>query len=285
MATTVIKEKQPGSKAFFKDSFLLHKLHSLTGIVPIGAFLAFHLVVNAYALRGETEFNVAARAISYLPFVQIVEWVAIFIPILFHSIYGFFITAEMRLNTTTYQYGRNWLYAAQRVTGIVAIVYMVYHIWDTWGVKKYYELRGGQELGEQAISYASITYQFADLWYAAIYVIGITAAAFHLGNGLFNFSIRWGIAIGKEAQRIAAILGILVFLGLTGIGVLTAGKYYGVAQGWIDGGYEGKGAIRQQFASRDALVQFKAEQSRRAEKKVIEATGDSKLADPATMNK
>jgi magnesium-transporting ATPase (P-type) len=26
--------------------------------------------------------------------------------------------------------------------------------------------------------------------------VGITSACLHLGNGLFNFTIRWGIAIG-----------------------------------------------------------------------------------------
>lgn len=274
MATTVIKDGQPGSRALFKDSFLLHKLHSLSGIIPIGGFLAFHLIVNSYALRGETEFNVAARAISYLPFVQIVEWVLIFIPILFHSIYGFFITAEMRANVGVYQYGRNWLYSLQRWSGVVAFFYILYHVYETWGVKKMYEVGGGSaELGEQAISYASLVYRFADWWYAAIYILGITAAALHLGNGLFNFCVRWGLTVGKEAQRVAAVVGWLIGIGLTGVGIATAVKYHGVAVGWIGGGYEGKGAIRQQYKSLDELVRSKAAASHAAAEKTAPATG------------
>src|SRR5947209_5302775 len=113
MATTVIAKGQPGSRALFHDSYLLHKLHSLSGVVPIGLFLVFHLTANSYALRGETEFNTTVKAINYAPFVGLLEIAVIAIPILFHSIYGFIITAEMQGpggNTAHYGYGRNWLY-------------------------------------------------------------------------------------------------------------------------------------------------------------------------------
>lgn len=252
MGTTVVKAGQPGSKAWFKDSFVLHKLHSLSGVFPIGFFLIFHLVINSYALRGEVEFNTAARAISYLPFIQILEWALIFIPILFHSIYGFMITAEMRANTGTYQYGRNWLYLWQRISGVVALAYILYHVIDTWGMKTAYTVSGGTELGHQAISYAAMAWRFSDWWYTAIYVIGISMAAFHLGNGLFNFAIRWGIAIGKEAQRITAALGLAVFLGLTFIGVWTAAKYSMIAQN-----YNGL-PVRAQYPTLKQLIEEKA---------------------------
>jgi succinate dehydrogenase / fumarate reductase cytochrome b subunit len=34
------------------ESFLLHKLHSLLGIVPLGAFLLEHFISNYDALKG-----------------------------------------------------------------------------------------------------------------------------------------------------------------------------------------------------------------------------------------
>jgi succinate dehydrogenase / fumarate reductase, cytochrome b subunit len=256
MGTTIVKAGQPGSKAWFKDSFVLHKLHSLSGVFPIGFFLIFHLVINSYALRGEVEFNTAARAISYLPFIWALEWALIFIPIIFHSVYGFMITAEMRANTGTYQYGRNWLYLWQRISGVVALVYIIYHVIDTWGAKKLWESRGGDELGHQAISYAAMAWRFADWWYLAIYVIGISMAAFHLGNGLFNFAIRWGIAIGKEAQKVTAVLGWAVFIGLTGIGIWTAAKYALVAQN-----YEGL-PIRAKYPTMELLIKDKVEEEK-----------------------
>jgi succinate dehydrogenase/fumarate reductase cytochrome b subunit (b558 family) len=252
MATTVIEKGQPGSRAIFRDSFLLHKLHSLTGVLPIGFFLIFHLVVNSYALRGEAEFNAGAKAISYLPFVAIVEWAAIFIPLIFHSVYGFMITAEMRQNTGTYQYGRNWLYTLQRWSGVVAFGYVLYHTFGTTGLRYSYELTGGatgHEQGFRAISYAAMVYRLANPGVLLLYILGITSAVFHLANGLFNFCIRWGITVGAQAQKISAAVWMLVGAGLTGIGLWTAFNYYAVGQN-----FDGRGPIRAQYATLDDLV-------------------------------
>ena len=73
MATSEISKGQPGSKRLFKDSYLLHKLHSLTGVLPIGMFLIFHFTANAYSLRGAVEFDTAVRAIGYAPFILLLE--------------------------------------------------------------------------------------------------------------------------------------------------------------------------------------------------------------------
>ena len=253
MSTTVIKEGQQGSKAFFADTYLLHKLHSLSGIVPIGLFMIFHLVANSYSLRGETEFNVTIKVINYAPFVALLEIGVILIPILFHAIYGIFIAAEMQGpggNTAYYGYTRNWLYVFQRWSGVVALFYLLYHTYDTSIQKRIYELTGSShEVAFASISYAAMAYRFTEWWYLAAYIIGITAAAFHLGNGIFNFSIRWGIAIGKDAQRVAAALGWIVGLGLTLLGI------------WIAINFSIKGQpYRQQYGSDfQRLIQEKSE--------------------------
>jgi succinate dehydrogenase / fumarate reductase, cytochrome b subunit len=239
MSTTTLKDGQPGSKAIFKDSFLMHKLHSLTGVLPIGLFMIFHLTMNSYALRGEVEFNTVVKAIGYTPFVAIVEWVAIFIPILFHAGYGFVIAMEAQGpngNLQHYKYGRNALYYLQRVSGIVAIVFLVGHMWTTWWVKKAYEIAGNHDLGFQSISYAAMTWRFENVGYFLFYVLGVGASAFHLGNGIFSFSIRWGLAIGKEAQKVAALLGAAVFFAMAGLGCWTALNFHLASKNYMGGG-------------------------------------------------
>jgi succinate dehydrogenase / fumarate reductase cytochrome b subunit len=129
MATTVIEKGQPGSRAKFRDSFVLHKLMSLTGLFPIGFFMIQHLIANSYSLRGRTEFNTVVSVFGYLPFVAILEWAIVFIPLLFHAIYGMFIVAEMQGpggNTAHYGYTRNWLYVLQRWSGVVAFAYIAF---------------------------------------------------------------------------------------------------------------------------------------------------------------
>lgn len=258
MSTTVVKEGQPGSKAFFRDSFVLHKLHSLSGVFPVGFFMIQHLVANSYSLRGETEFNTVVKVFGYLPFVAILEWAIVFLPILFHSIYGFFITAEMRSNTGTYQYGRNWLYLMQRISGIIAFFYIAFHTYSTWGLKQMFERSDGHDAGYASISYVAMMFRFADLWYVLIYLVGIAMSAFHLGNGLFNFGIRWGITVGSMAQKISAALWIGLALVLTLIGTLTAVNFHLKSKNFVPS-YAAAGTaptnIRSVYPTLDKLVE------------------------------
>ncbi len=257
MATTVIEHGQPGSKARFRDSYLLHKLHSLSGILPIGLFMIFHLTVNSYSLRGANEFNVAAKAISYAPFIVLLEIGIIAIPILFHAIYGIFIAMEMQGpggNVSYYGYQRNWLYVLQRWSGVVALAYLLWHTYDTTFTKYYIELTGGEvghELGFKAISFDAMAWRMANPIYLAFQIFGVTAAAFHLGNGLLNFAIRWGIAIGREAQRIAAAFGWVVGLGLTVLGAA-------IAINFANHGRE----LRNQYSTLDELIHANVDSQR-----------------------
>jgi succinate dehydrogenase/fumarate reductase cytochrome b subunit (b558 family) len=227
MATTTIEKGQPGSRAWFRDSFVLHKLHSLSGVFPIGVFLIQHLLANSYSLRGQTEFNTVVKVFGYLPFVAILEIGLIFVPLLFHSIYGFFITAEMRNNVGVYQYGRNWLYWLQRWSGVIAFFYIVYHVWATTITRRLYEFgaftytgaAAPHEAGFNAISYQAMALRFAEPLYLLIYLIGISSAVFHFANGMFNFCIRWGLTIGAQAQKISAAVwsGLGVVLLVVGL--------------------------------------------------------------------
>jgi succinate dehydrogenase / fumarate reductase cytochrome b subunit len=259
MATTVIKEGQPGNRARFRDSFVLHKLMSLTGIFPIGFFMIQHLIANSYSLRGRTEFNTVVSVFGYLPFVAILEWAIVFIPIIFHAIYGLFIVAEMQGpngNTAYYGYTRNWLYVLQRWTGVIALLYIAVHTVDTWGIKKLFELQQSHEAGFRAISYDAMMWRFGSPLYTLMYVVGITAASFHLGNGLFNFCIRWGITIGDKAQKVSAILWSGVGFALAFIGIWTSLNFYVLAhRPYVDSNGKTYGySIREVYKDVDDVV-------------------------------
>src|SRR5574340_1276559 len=71
-------------------SFLWRRLHSLSGIVPVGAFLLEHFLSNAFATNGPAAYNDQVRFLTSLPFVVAIEAVTIWIPILYHSLYGFY---------------------------------------------------------------------------------------------------------------------------------------------------------------------------------------------------
>jgi succinate dehydrogenase / fumarate reductase cytochrome b subunit len=53
-------------------------------------------------------------------------------------------------------------------------------------------------------------------------VLGIVSATFHLANGIWSFSIVWGLTVGPKAQRrmmwvSAAVFVILSFIGIRSI--------------------------------------------------------------------
>ena len=50
-------------------SFLLRRLHSLSGIVPIGLFLLEHFISNAEAFKGAEAYGAQVKFLNILPFV------------------------------------------------------------------------------------------------------------------------------------------------------------------------------------------------------------------------
>ena len=69
------------------NSFLWHKLHSLSGIVPIGAFLVEHIISNFETLNGPLAYAQQVKFLNSLPLVRVLEWAFIFIPLAFHALY------------------------------------------------------------------------------------------------------------------------------------------------------------------------------------------------------
>jgi succinate dehydrogenase / fumarate reductase cytochrome b subunit len=56
-------------------------------------------------------------------------------------------------------------------------------------------------------------------WIYAFYVLGILSATFHLANGIWSFSIVWGLTVGPRAQRRMMWVSAAVFVVLSLIGI------------------------------------------------------------------
>lgn len=196
--------------------FLLLKFHSLTGLIPIGLFLTIHLLVNSLRTVGVLPYQLSIDVINNLPFLFAIEVLFIYIPLLFHSIVGFYITQVAKMNVLRYRYPRNWMYVLQRLTGALVFVFLIYHMGTTVVPKLWY----GHELFEAAPFLIDVmNREFATWTGRIIYMIGILSATFHFANGLWAFCISWGIIVGPRAQRNAGIVfmlfgAVLTFLGL-----------------------------------------------------------------------
>ena len=195
-----------------KRHFLLRKLHSLTGIVPVGLFLMEHLWTNAKAVQGRVCFGNAVDEIIHLPFLPAIEIFGIFLPLAFHALYGVKLAFESKQNVGHYGYGRNWMFFLQRITGLITLVFIVFHLKDFRIAKLLNQMSHEQFFPE-------LSAQLANRWKALFYVLGVTASVFHFSNGVRTFVFGWGLTISKKSQRYAAIatagLGVaLWFIGI-----------------------------------------------------------------------
>ena len=103
------------------SSFLLRRLHSLTGIIPVGAFLFEHILIsNSTAITGPEAYARQVSFLANLPLVFFLELFGIWIPIAFHALYGFYIWYRGDGNAIAYPWSGNWMYTAQRWTGGIA---------------------------------------------------------------------------------------------------------------------------------------------------------------------
>src|SRR5438105_7883638 len=100
-----------------KIHFLLRRLHSLTGIV-FGGYLIVHLIVNATLAQRGTVYQEQVNKIHALPWLPLIEWTFIYIPILFHTVYGVWIFLSGQPNVANYPYLKNWFYLFQRLSAI-----------------------------------------------------------------------------------------------------------------------------------------------------------------------
>ena len=204
-------------------TFILRKLHQLSGIVPLGAFLLEHFYTNSKALTGPEEFNNAVRDLQSIPYILFIETGAIFIPLVYHAVYGLVITWESRPNNLAYPYPRNWFYLIQRITGVVLFFFVLFHVLN---------FRFGLVPGLNTVSVASapdrafdiVAGEFRMLPIFIIYVIGVTATVWHFANGIWLFLVDWGVAIGERAQRLTgyACIAFGILLLVFGLNALVS---------------------------------------------------------------
>jgi succinate dehydrogenase / fumarate reductase, cytochrome b subunit len=191
--------------------FWLRRLHSLSGIVPVGGFLAFHLYENYSATKGADAYNRMTRTLQELPFAVAMEVLIIVVPLFFHGIYGLFITSTAKPNVISNPYVRNGMYFFQRVTGVIVFAFILFHLWTT----RLVQLQDHESLD----LFRQVQSAVANPWIYAFYLAGILSATFHLANGIWSFSIVWGLTIGPKAQRRMLYVSAAVFLVLSHIGV------------------------------------------------------------------
>jgi succinate dehydrogenase / fumarate reductase, cytochrome b subunit len=200
-------------------SFFWRRLHSLSGILPVGAFLVEHFISNAFATNGPHAYADQVKFLSGLPFVLFLEVFGIYIPLLYHSLYGFYIWFHGESNVSDYPWAGNFMYTAQRWTGAIAFVYMGWHTYTM-------RFSGIHLLTNNQAAFHKVQMELQNPWAGAFYVIGIVAASWHFAYGLYLFCAKWGIAVSERSRKAFGAVCFAIALLFIAVGMATLSAFF-----------------------------------------------------------
>lgn len=190
---------------------LPRRLHAITGVVPVGAFLAFHLYANASAAGGAEAYDATARRLQQAPFAVALEIVLIALPLMFHGLYGLFLLSAEPSGEARAGPGRRGLAVFQRATGVLVFAFILFHLWTT----RLVQVRDHESLDLFHLMQAL----YASPWIRAFYVAGLLAATAHLSAGLWSLAGDRGFGRTRPARVAVGILAVGVFAVLSAIGL------------------------------------------------------------------
>jgi len=198
--------------------FLTRRIHSLTGIVPVGLFLVYHLYLQLYLHSGAEVYNEVINGFYDSPLAIWALVIVVYIPLFFHAFFGVRLIFESSVQPS-YTYFSHLLYWLQRISGIGVLLFILAHVWNTqfgpWISGTYFEhLSSG------------FTDPDSGMITKAVYLLGIIGAVFHFANGLNTFCMTWGIALTPKSQIRVRILSIFLFF------ILAASALYALSAIW-----------------------------------------------------
>jgi succinate dehydrogenase / fumarate reductase cytochrome b subunit len=194
-----------------KMDFWIRRIHSITGVIPIGAFLMEHMYSVSTIMRGPAAFNHTVSELASMPFLVPIEITAIGLPIAFHAILGLIYAFKAQNNPLRYGYWNNRMFYLQRITAYITFIFIAWHVWTLRIM--------GKAIGGHLMTYYYLHQILSNPVTFVLYVIGILAAVFHFTNGLWGFAITWGIAVGPRAQRLVGLATLALFVVISSVGL------------------------------------------------------------------
>lgn len=228
-AATPASSTTPSTGFLDRHYFLLRRLHSLTGIVPVGVFVIFHLFTNFQMVFGTFQHEVSF--IHDLPALLVLEVFGLWLPIAFHAGLGIVYIFTGRRNSATYRYGGNIRYSLQRWTAWISLIFIFFHVaslrWGwTFGMFEAPFILAGLEDQELAHATTAMALQAGPLdgWLMVLaYIIGVYAVIYHWSNGLWTAAITWGLTLTVGSMKrwgyVCTAMGIV-------LSVFAAGAIY-----------------------------------------------------------
>ena len=119
----------------FRENYVWHRVHSITGVMPVGYYMVQHLALNTFSIASPEKFNGVIDFFEGMPkhFLLVLEVCMIWLPLIFHAVYGLFIVSRAQDNyfSSKYKWSQNRMFMLQRVSGLVIFAFLIYHVSST----------------------------------------------------------------------------------------------------------------------------------------------------------
>lgn len=182
----------------------LKKLQSLCGVVPLAIFFCFHMVANYTLTWSVPAYDAFSYFLQTMPYKDLLEIVVIFAPLVFHALIGIYLVFTSSVNVAAYGYMRNWRYLFQRITGIIAFAFLVWHVIGLkWAVA---------QLPDGGSTFMVLQQTVANPIGLVAFAIGVYSCLYHFVNGLWTFCITWGITLTPRSQQISSYICLVLFV-------------------------------------------------------------------------
>jgi len=188
--------------------------------------MTVHLLVNASLVNGAGAFQNNVNQIHSLgSFLPAVEWAFIFLPIIFHAAFGVWIIKSGKSNVDRYRYTSNFRYSMQRWTGVIAIVFIFFHVFHLhgWFHADFWLKNVAEPLGMATFrpynAASTLASALSGYLWPVFYLLGVLASVYHFANGVWTAGITWGIWVSPKAQQWATYLCTAGGVGLTIVGL------------------------------------------------------------------
>lgn len=168
---------------------MIREMHTVTGILPLGLFLIYHLWCNWAVLNGREHWvDRIVFCKSHFGFeVTVVFFVSLFI----HAFLSLRRYGEPLVEPLVSRGSQR----LQQVTGILSLLFLGYHIYHIWPY----------DTGPHTTfrnSYDSLWMGLSMPMHMVLYVVGITVVYFHFSHGIFRASVRKGLVSTGLTTRV-----------------------------------------------------------------------------------
>ena len=159
-------------------------------------------------------------------FQNILLFIFVYLPILFHGFYGLILLKKTKHNALTYPHFQNTLFTLHHITAFLSLGFILFHV---------YELKINPTCAEGARDYLCFVSYFQAWWKVGIYILGVTSVFFHFCYGAWNFLVNWGILISQKSRKIflGIFFALFFFLSFTSILVILKMTYHYKQAPWV----------------------------------------------------